>query len=183
MDRGETKFTPQFKLKPLRRTMLKRLLFALVATLFFAIQFNISSVNAVELDESIRTVKLNEQGDEVVLDLKQLKRGQRIFVDSCTYCHKGGGTKTNPNVNLGMKALAGAFPARDNIEGIVDYLKNPTTYDGEKNIYEFHPNTTRADLYPMMRNLTDEDLEAVAGHILIQPEIRGILWGGGKVYN
>jgi photosystem II cytochrome c550 len=34
-----------------------------------------------------------------------------------------------------------------------------------------------------MRNLTDEDLEAVAGHILIQPEIRGILWGGGKVYN
>ena len=64
--------------------MLKRLLFALVATLFFAIQFNISSVNAVELDESIRTVKFNEQGDEIVLDLKQLKQGQRIFVDSCS---------------------------------------------------------------------------------------------------
>lgn len=163
--------------------MLKRLLFALVATLFFAIQFNISSVNAVELDESIRTVKFNEQGDEIVLDLKQLKQGQRIFVDSCSYCHKGGATKTNPNVNLGLNSLANAVPARDNIQGIVDYLKNPTTYDGEKEIYEFHPNTTRSDLYPMMRNLTDEDLEAVAGHILIQPEIRGILWGGGKVYN
>ncbi len=163
--------------------MLKRLLFALVAALFFAIQFNISSVNAVELDESIRTVKLNDQGEEIVLDLKQIKKGQRIFVDSCSYCHKGGATKTNPNVNLGINALANAVPARDNIEGIVDYLKNPTTYDGEKEIYEFHPNTTRSDLYPMMRNLTDEDLEAVAGHILIQPEIRGILWGGGKVYN
>lgn len=163
--------------------MLKRLLFAFLAAVFLAIQFNINSVNAVELDESIRTVKLNDQGDEIVLSLQQVKQGQRIFVDSCTYCHKGGATKTNPNVNLGLTALANAEPPRDNIQGIVDYLKNPTTYDGEQDIYEFHPNTTRSDLYPMMRNLTDEDLEAVAGHILIQPEIRGILWGGGKVYN
>ena len=163
--------------------MLKRLLFAAVAALFLAIQFNIGSVNALELDENIRTVKANDQGEEVVLSLKQVKQGQKVFVDSCSYCHKGGATKTNPNVNLGLTALANAYPARDNIEGIVDYLKHPTTYDGEKDIYEFHPNTTRSDLYPIMRNLTDEDLEAVAGHILIQPEIRGILWGGGKVYN
>ena len=163
--------------------MLKRLLFAAVAALFMVIQFNIGSVNAVELDENIRTVKLNDKGEEVVLSLKQVKQGQKVFVDSCSYCHKGGATKPNPNVNLGLTALANAYPPRDNIEGIVDYLKDPTTYDGEMNIYEFHPNTTRSDLYPMMRNLTDEDLEAVAGHILIQPEIRGILWGGGKVYN
>ena len=163
--------------------MLKRLLFAAVAALFLAMQLNIGSVNAVELDESIRTVPLNDNGDTTTLSLKQVKQGQKIFVDSCTYCHKSGATKTNPNVNLGLTALANAYPARDNIEGIVDYLKHPTTYDGEKDIYEFHPNTTRSDLYPIMRNLTDEDLEAVAGHILIQPEIRGILWGGGKVYN
>ena len=163
--------------------MLKRLLFALVATLFFAFQFNISSVNAVELDEDIRTVPLNEQGDEIVLSLKQVKQGQKIFVDSCTYCHKGGATKTNPNVNLGLTALSNAEPPRDNVAGIAEYLKNPTTYDGETEIYEFHPNTTRSDLYPLMRNLTDDDLDAVAGYILIQPEIRGILWGGGKVYN
>ena len=163
--------------------MLKRLLFAAVAALFMVFQFNIGSVNAVELDENIRTVKLNDQGEEVVLSLKQVKQGQKVFVDSCSYCHKGGATKPNPNVNLGLTALAGAYPARDNIKGIVDYLKDPKTYDGEIDIYEFHPNTTRSDLYPMMRNLTDEDLEAVAGHILIQPEIRGILWGGGKVYN
>ena len=163
--------------------MLKRLLFAAVAALFLVIQLNVGSVNAVELDENIRTVPLNEQGDTTVLSLKQVKRGQKVFVDTCSYCHKGGATKTNPNVNLGLTALAGAYPARDNVEGIVEYLKNPTTYDGETEIYEFHPNTTRSDLYPLMRNLTEEDLEAVAGHILIQPEIRGILWGGGKVYN
>ncbi len=162
--------------------MLKRLLFAVVATIFFVIQFNINSANAVELDKDIRTVKLNEQGDEIVLTNKQVKEGQDLFVSSCTYCHKQGNTKTNPNINLGANALANAEPPRDNIQGIVDYLKHPTTYDGENDIFEFHPNTTRSDLYPIMRNLTDEDLEAIAGHILIQPDVRGEAWGGGKAY-
>ncbi|GAB4225941.1 MAG: photosystem II cytochrome c-550 [Stanieria sp.] len=162
--------------------MLKRLFLVAVVTIFFVFQ-SISSATAVELDEDIRTVKLNEAGDEVTLSLQEVKRGQRIFVDSCSYCHKSGATKTNPNVGLGLNALANAEPPKDNIEGIVEYLKNPTTYDGETNIYELHPNTTRSDLYPMMRNLTDEDLKAVAGHILIQPKIRGTMWGGGKVYN
>jgi photosystem II cytochrome c550 len=162
--------------------MLKRLFLVAVVTIFFVFQ-SISSATAVELDDDIRTVKLNEAGDEVTLSLQEVKRGQRIFVDSCSYCHKAGATKTNPNVGLGLNALANAEPPKDNIEGIVEYLKNPTTYDGETNIYELHPNTTRSDLYPMMRNLTDEDLKAVAGHILIQPKIRGTMWGGGKVYN
>ena len=163
--------------------MLKRLFLTAVATLLFVFQLNISSVNAAELDENIRTVKLNDQGEEIVLSLKQVKQGQRVFVDKCTYCHKAGLTKTNPNVGLGANALANAEPAKDNIAGIVEYLKNPVTYDGETAIYELHPNTTRSDLYPMMRNLTEEDLEAVAGYILIQPELRGTMWGGGKVYN
>jgi photosystem II cytochrome c550 len=162
--------------------MLKRLFLVAVATIIFVFQA-ISSATAVELDNAIRTVRLNEAGDEVTLSLQEVKKGQKIFVDSCSYCHKSGTTKTNPNVGLGLNALANAEPPKDNIEGIVEYLKNPTTYDGERNIYELHPNTTRSDLYPMMRNLTDEDLKAVAGHILIQPKIRGTMWGGGKVYN
>ena len=163
--------------------MLKRLLLAFVTTLFFVIQFNIANANAVELDRDIRTVKLNEAGDEVVLSLKQVKEGQRLFNNKCSYCHKAGTTKTNPNVGLGLDALANAVPAKDNIEGIVEYLKHPVTYDGEFGIEELHPNTSRADLYSMMRNLTAEDMKAIAGHILIQPEIRGTSWGGGKVYN
>jgi photosystem II cytochrome c550 len=162
--------------------MLKRLIFAVV-TIFFIFQFNICSAAAVELTEDIRTVKLNQQGDEIVLNLKEVKQGQRLFNDTCSSCHKAGTTKTNPNVGLGLEALANAEPPRDNIEGLVNYLKNPTTYDGERNILELHPNTARSDLYPMMRNLTDEDLKEIAGHILIQPKIRGIMWGGGKVYN
>jgi photosystem II cytochrome c550 len=163
--------------------MLKRLLLTLVVILLFVFQFNISTANALELTEESRTVQYNDAGDEIVLTLQQVKKGERIFVDKCSYCHKGGATKTNPNVNLSSQALTNAEPNKNNIAGIVEYLKNPTTYDGDASIYEFHPNLTRSDLYPMMRNLTDDDLEAVAGYILIQPGIRGTMWGGGKVYS
>ena len=162
--------------------MLKRLLLTAVAFLLFAFQFNVSTANALELNESTRTVKLNRQGDEIVLSLEQYKTGEVLFVDKCTYCHKSGLTKTNPNVGLGLETLAGALPAKDNIGGIVDYLKNPVTYDGEVPLYQLHPNTTRSDIFPQMRNLTDEELAAVAGYILVQPELRGESWGGGKVY-
>jgi photosystem II cytochrome c550 len=163
--------------------MLKRVILGIVAVVFFVLQFNTANATAFEVDKDIRTVKLNPQGDQTTLTLAQVKQGQRLFVSTCSDCHKGGTTKTNPNVGLGLQSLEGAEPSRDNVVAIVDYLKNPTTYDGEKPILELHPNTTRADLYPEMRNLTDDDLEAIAGHILIQPKIRGIMWGGGKVYN
>jgi photosystem II cytochrome c550 len=51
----------------------------------------------------------------------------------------------------------------------VDYLKNPTTYDGLESIAEIHP-SIKKDIYPRMRSLTDEDLTAIAGHILLQPK-------------
>lgn len=163
--------------------MFKKLIVGILATLFFALQLSVGNAAALELDQESRTVKLNEQGDTLVLSLKELKQGQRLFVDTCSKCHNGGRTKTNPNVTLGGDDLAGAEPARDNILGMVDYLKNPTTYDGEVSMLELHPNTTRTDLYPEMRNFTDDDLKAVSGYILIQPKIRGIKWGTGKTVN
>jgi photosystem II cytochrome c550 len=33
-----------------------------------------------------------------------------------------------------------------------------------------------------MRTLTEDDLYAIAGHILIQPQIVAEKWGGGKIY-
>jgi photosystem II cytochrome c550 len=62
-------------------------------------------------------------------------------------------------------------------------MKAPTSYDGEFDISELHPSIKSADIFPEMRNLTENDLEALAAYILIQPKIRGIQWGGGKVYN
>lgn len=162
---------------------MKRFILLAVASVFFAFQIAVGSVAAVELSPDVRTVKADEVGDSTVLSLEQIQKGKRLFNDTCSQCHGGGRTKTDPNVGLSTDALAGATPSRDNIAALVDYMKNPTTYDGETEISELHPSLKSADIYPEMRNLTEDDLEAIAGHILLQPKILGRMWGGGKVYN
>ncbi|MBD2363696.1 MULTISPECIES: photosystem II cytochrome c-550 [unclassified Anabaena] len=162
--------------------MFRRLIGVVAATILLTFQLVIGSATAVELDEATRTVKLNAQGDNVTLSLKQVKEGKRLFQYACAQCHVGGVTKTNQNVGLEPEALALATPKRDNVEGLVDYMKNPTTYDGEEEISELHPSIKSADIFTEMRNLTDDDLKAIAGHILLQPKILGDKWGGGKIY-
>lgn len=162
--------------------MFRRLIGVVVATVLLTFQLVVGSATAVELDEATRTVPLNDQGDNITLSLKQVKEGKRLFQYACAQCHIGGVTKTNQNVGLDDKTLALATPRRDTIEGMVDYLKNPTTYDGEEEISELHPSTKSADIFTEMRNLTDDDLTAISGYILIQPKVLGNRWGGGKIY-
>ena len=151
--------------------------------LFFCI-FNLFVLNAsaIDLDEATRTVVKDGSGKTVVLTPEQVKRGKRLFNATCGACHVGGITKTNPNVGLDPEALSLATPRRDNISALVDYLKNPTTYDGLESIAEIHPSIKSADIYPRMRSLTDEDLYSIAGHIMLQPKIVAEKWGGGKIY-
>lgn len=155
-------------------------LFSLV---FFGIfSFFVTTASAIELDEATRTVVADSSGKTVVLTPEQVKRGKRLFNATCGACHLGGITKPNPNVGLDPEALSLATPRRDNIAALVDYLKNPTSYDGLESIAEIHPSIKSADIYPRMRSLTDEDLTAIAGHILLQPRIISEKWGGGKIY-
>lgn len=147
----------------------------LICTLTF------NRVEAAALDEETRTVPLNAS-ETVVLTPEQIQRGKRLFNSTCASCHIGGVTKTNPNVGLDSEALALATPARNNIEALIDYMKNPTSYDGAELIYDIHPSIRSADTYPKMRNLTEEDLFDIAGHILLSPKVKPAQWGGGKIY-
>jgi len=162
--------------------MLKRYIWLAIATVFFAFQTFVGNVAAAELDIDIRTVPLNDKGDTVVLNLKQVKEGKRLFQYACAQCHVGGVTKTDPNVGLDPEALNLATPPRNNIAALVDYIQNPTSYDGAESIAEMHPSIKSKDTFPEMRNLTKEDLVAIAGHILLQPKVVGDKWGGGKIY-
>lgn len=141
-----------------------------------------NSTHAIELDEVTRTVTLEESGKTVILTPEQVKRGKRLFNNSCAQCHNGGITKTNPNIGLELESLSLATPARDNIKSLVEYMKDPKSYDGASSIAELHPSIKSAEIFPKMRNLTDEDLFAIAGHILMQPKIAAEKWGGGKIY-
>ena len=155
-------------------------LFSLV---FFAIfGLFVTNASAIDLDEATRTIVADSSGKTIVLTPEQVKRGKRLFNATCGACHVGGVSKTNPNVGLDPEALSLATPRRDSVAGLVDFMKNPTTYDGLESIAEVHPSIKSADIYPRMRSLTDEDLTAMAGHILLQPKILSEKWGGGKIY-
>ncbi len=142
----------------------------------------VTTASAIDLDEATRTVTVDSSGTTTVLSPEQVKRGKRLFNATCGACHVGGVTKTNPNVGLDPEALSLATPRRDNIVALVDYMKNPTTYDGLDSIAEVHPSIKSADIYPRMRSLTDEDLYSIAGHIMLSPRILTEKWGGGKIY-
>ena len=152
-------------------------IFSLMSVIFLS-----TSASAIDLDENTRTLPLDSSGTTVVLTTDQVKRGKRLFNNSCGQCHVGGGTKTNPNLGLEPDALSLATPARDNINALVDYMKNPTSYDGLESIAELHPSIKSADIFPKMRSLSDEDVFDMAGHILLQPKLSSEKWGGGKIY-
>ena len=162
--------------------MLKK--YSQVVSVLFAGIFGlfVTSASAIDLDEATRTVVQDGAGKTIVLTPEQVKRGKRLFNATCGACHLGGITKTNPNVGLDPEALSLATPRRDNIDALVDFLKDPTTYDGIESIAEVHPSIRSADIYPRMRSVTDEDLTAISGHILLQPKIITEKWGGGKIY-
>jgi photosystem II cytochrome c550 len=112
----------------------------LFSVLFFSIfSMSVMTASAIDLDDATRTVVKDGSGKTIVLTPEQVKRGKRLFNATCGACHVGGITKTNPNVGLDPEALSLATPRRDNIDALVDYLKNPTSYDGFESIAEVHP--------------------------------------------
>lgn len=162
--------------------MLKKYLKLCSVVLFCVFNLFITTASAIDLDEATRTVTVDSTGTTTVLTPEQVKRGKRLFNATCGACHLGGITKTNPNVGLDPEALSFATPRRDNIDSLVDFMKNPTTYDGLDSIAEVHPSIKSADIYPRMRSLTDDDLYSIAGHIMLSPKILSEKWGGGKIY-
>ncbi|WP_404789672.1 photosystem II cytochrome c-550 [Altericista sp. CCNU0014] len=162
--------------------MLRRYFGLVVAAVFFTFQLWTGVAQAAELDALTRTVPLNGSGDTITLTRKQFDDGRKLFDAACASCHVGGVTKTNPSLGLDPETLALANPNRDTIEGLVDYMKDPTTYDGEESIAEIHPSLKSSDIFPKMRNLSEDQLVDIAGYILVQPKILGDKWGGGKIY-
>nr|YP_009391152.1 photosystem II cytochrome c550 [Dipterocladia arabiensis]ARW59296.1 photosystem II cytochrome c550 [Dipterocladia arabiensis] len=160
----------------------KKNILLLLTMLCLSLSVLVLPIYSIELDETTRTVQLDNAGKISILTPEQVKRGKRLFNNSCAQCHNGGITKTNPNIGLDTEALSLATPSRDNIASLIDYMKNPTSYDGATFISDLHPSITSAEIFPKMRNLTDDDLFAIAGHILIQPKVNAEKWGGGKIY-
>ena len=156
----------------LARTMLALLLF---------MGFGSPALAAAWTTEQL-TVPATPDGTLVTFSEQEIKAGRKVFNSSCGECHAGGITKTNQNVGLDPETVALATPSRDSVEALVDYMKNPTSYDGEYSIADVHPSMRSSDIFVKMRDLDDDDLRLMAGYILVAPKVQGIQWGGGKIY-
>ncbi|MCX5958167.1 MAG: photosystem II cytochrome c-550 [Cyanobacteria bacterium] len=137
---------------------------------------------AARWDSATLTVPAHPDGTTVTFSEKEYKSGRKLFNDSCGTCHAGGITKTNQNVGLDPETLALATPPRDSVDSLVDFMKDPTSYDGEYSISDVHPSLRSSDVFVKMRDLDDNDLRLIAGYILVAPKVQGIQWGGGKIY-
>eukprot|EP00435_Cladocopium_sp_Y103_P023128 s2067_g5.t1 len=125
-------------------------------------------------------IPVDDKGKTTTLTKEQVVRGKRLFIAACASCHVGGGTRTNQNVGLAIEELSGAQPNRATVEGLVDYLNNPTTYDGLKDISEVHPSIKGGDIWPKMRSMKQQDLYDMSAYILYQNQTIPEKWGGGK---
>ncbi|KZR85451.1 cytochrome c-550 [Synechococcus sp. BIOS-E4-1] len=167
---------------PLLFNLRKSLIRLLIVLPVLAVLSISSPVHAALWDTETLTVPSDPEGTAVTFSEQQVKAGRKVFNTSCGTCHAGGITKTNHNVGLDPETLALATPSRDNIAALVDYMQDPTSYDGEYSIADLHPSMRSRDLYPAMRDLTDEDLQLMSAYILVAPKVLGQEWGGGKIY-
>ncbi|SBO44496.1 photosystem II cytochrome c-550 [Cyanobium sp. NIES-981] len=158
-----------------------RTLLALPLALLLCFGFGSEAMAAQWTAEQL-TVPASADGTTVTFSESEIKAGRKLFNSSCGECHAGGITKTNQNVGLDPETLALATPARDNVEALVDYMKDPTSYDGEYSIADIHPSMRSSDIFVKMRDLDDDDLRLMAGYILVAPKAQGVQWGGGKIY-
>jgi len=127
-------------------------------------------------------IPVDGKGKTATLTKEQLVRAKRLFNNACAICHVGGGNRTNQNVGLGMEELQGGLPTRATVEGIVNFLNAPVTYDGLKDVSETHPSIKSADLFPKMRSMKQQDLVDISMYILYQNFTIPEKWGGGKQY-
>ena len=139
-------------------------------------------VAAAQWDADTLTVAVNPEGSAVTFSEKEIKTGRKLFNDSCGTCHAGGITKTNQNVGLDPETLELATPPRNSVDSLVDFMKDPTSYDGEYSIADVHPSLRSSDVFVKMRDLNEDDLRLIAGYILVAPKVQGQQWGGGKIY-
>lgn len=112
------------------------LLAALIAVLGI---FLVSSPAQAATDNYVRryldakepiSLALDGKGQTKQFSGEDLSFGKELFEAHCLNCHVGGATLPDPTVSLALDTLAGATPPRDNIDGIVNFLRAPMTYDG-----------------------------------------------------
>lgn len=113
----------------------------IAATMVALSIFMVSSPAHAAVDNYVRryldarepvSLDLDGQGQAKQFSPEQLSEGKELFEAHCINCHVGGATLPDPAVSLSLNTLADATPPRNNINALVDFLRQPMTYDGSE---------------------------------------------------
>lgn len=127
----------------LRRAVFVRCLLAILVTCLGLLAAN-GPVLAADIDDYVSRylkvtepieLKLDGEGHTRQFSAEDVSVGKRLFSQHCLNCHVGGSTLPVPWISLSLSDLEGATPPRDNIQGLVTYLRSPVTYDGTEENY------------------------------------------------
>lgn len=78
------------------------------------------------------SLEIDGQGQTRSFSPTDLSKGKRLFEENCKNCHVGGATLPDPLVSLSLEDLRQANPARDNINSLVTFMRQPMTHDGRE---------------------------------------------------
>jgi len=82
---------------------------------------------------------LDAAGHTLTFTPEQLTDGKNRFQSACLNCHVGGATLPAPNISLSLKDLRGATPPRDTLQALMEYQRDPRSYDGSDSSYGCRP--------------------------------------------
>lgn len=102
--------------------------------------FMVSSPAHAAVDKYVRrylakepiSLDVDAKGQTKQFSPEDLSAGKQLFETNCINCHVGGATLPDPTLSLALDTLAGATPPRNNINSLVDFLREPMTYDGSE---------------------------------------------------
>ncbi|MBD2356376.1 photosystem II cytochrome PsbV2 [Tolypothrix sp. FACHB-123] len=78
---------------------------------------------------------IDGEGNTRLFSPTELSAGKKLFETNCINCHVGGATLPDPQVSLALKTLQAANPPRDRINALVNFMRQPMTYDGSQETY------------------------------------------------
>ncbi|OLT69541.1 photosystem II cytochrome PsbV2 [Moorena producens 3L] len=130
----------QYQNTTFARGLLVSIRYLLVVLVFCLGTWTVSSPAHAAVNDYVRhyldvaepvPIAVDGKGETKLFDGEDLSVGIKLFSQNCQRCHVGGANLIDPTVSLSLEKLAGAKPPRDNLNGLVAFMRQPMTYDGE----------------------------------------------------
>ena len=91
-------------------------------------------VRFLKVQEPVPIV-IDGQGNTRDFSAEEISEGKRLFENNCLNCHVGGSTLPDPRISLSLADLAGATPPRNHVQALVDFMREPLSYEGTEAAY------------------------------------------------